>query len=167
MLVFWAWSLKKFLMESETVMLCSNLAWAESSETFWTEKMNMFNWQRQLCQALTSWSEVAGSCLACCDCSYVFCCCRECFCLIVILNSEPWVYSWVCFTWTLVECLILRMSLKCFTMGTMVLFSAIFGSQSTLGICDSEWVTVLYSALFWISSKVVAVLFGCYRAGAT
>ena len=52
------------------------------------------------------------------------------------------------------------MSPKCFTMATIVLFSASGPTHCTLVVCDSEWVSAALNSAFLIST------FCCYMAGA-
>ena len=54
----------------------------------------------------------------------------------------------------------LEMSPKCFTMATIVLFSASEPADCTLVVCDSEWVSAALNSAFLIST------FCCYMAGA-
>ena len=52
-------------------------------------------------------------------------------------------------------------------MAAVTLFSASEQTHCPLVICNSEWVTVALHNMFWISTKVVTVLFGCYTTSAT
>ena len=123
----------------------------------------------------TLYLHVGDSGLCCCTCVMYF----ECRLASLLVDSARalwalfcfrfiwWFYQYCFFTkcvWTFVEYLEVRTS--CLTMATVALFSASEHTHCTLVVCYPEWMTAALHSVFWVSTKVVTVMFSCYMAGA-